>query len=187
MSTPLVTFVIPTIGRETLSRSIQSLHNLTNPNWHAIVVFDKIEPTIQSTDKVTVLKYSGTSQGCGGAQRNLGIESATTELVAFLDDDDTITPDYVDALIAEAKDNDIVIFHMLYSTGCLLPSDKAIFWGNVGISFSIKRSIFPNIKFREEGRSVDFYLLESARVAGLKIVISDKITYLVRPEKKEKM
>ena len=38
----MITFIIPTIGRQTLPRTIQSLKNLQNSNWKAIVIFDAI-------------------------------------------------------------------------------------------------------------------------------------------------
>ena len=47
---PLITFIIPTIGRHTLSKTLDSLINQTNPNWKAIVIFDGITSTIQNTD-----------------------------------------------------------------------------------------------------------------------------------------
>lgn len=42
----IVTFIIPTIGRDTLSKTIDSLINQTNPNWKAIIVFDGIPSNI---------------------------------------------------------------------------------------------------------------------------------------------
>jgi hypothetical protein len=47
---PLVTFIIPTLGRTTLARTIISLQNQQNSNWEAIVVFDGIAPTKMPVD-----------------------------------------------------------------------------------------------------------------------------------------
>ena len=47
-----ITFIIPTIGRPTLSKSIESLINQTNKNWEAIIIFDGIKPNIEVTLKV---------------------------------------------------------------------------------------------------------------------------------------
>jgi glycosyltransferase involved in cell wall biosynthesis len=51
MELPLLTFIIPTIGRPTLKRTINSLQQLTNKNWNAIVIFDGISPNLQIKDE----------------------------------------------------------------------------------------------------------------------------------------
>ena len=38
-----ITFIIPTIGRDTLSNTIKSLEEQTNQNWNAIIIFDGIK------------------------------------------------------------------------------------------------------------------------------------------------
>lgn len=45
-----ITFIIPTIGRETLGLSISSLLKQDTQNWKAIIVFDGIEPNIKCID-----------------------------------------------------------------------------------------------------------------------------------------
>ena len=41
----IITFIIPTIGRETLNHSINSIINQTNKNWKCIIVFDGVKTT----------------------------------------------------------------------------------------------------------------------------------------------
>ena len=36
----IITFIIPSIGKESLKYSIESLTNQTSQNWKAIIVFD---------------------------------------------------------------------------------------------------------------------------------------------------
>lgn len=38
-----ITFIIPSINRETLSRTIDSLFKQSNPNWKAIIIFDGVK------------------------------------------------------------------------------------------------------------------------------------------------
>ena len=45
-----ITFIIPTIGRKTLIKSIKSLQNQTNQNWNAIIIFDGIKSNININD-----------------------------------------------------------------------------------------------------------------------------------------
>ena len=37
-----ITFIIPSVNRPTLERSINSLVSQTNPNWECIVVYDGV-------------------------------------------------------------------------------------------------------------------------------------------------
>ena len=42
MST-FITFIIPTIGRDSLKNSVNSLLNLKDNNWNALIIFDGIK------------------------------------------------------------------------------------------------------------------------------------------------
>jgi glycosyltransferase involved in cell wall biosynthesis len=55
----MLTFIIPTIGRDTLHRTIESLEKQANNNWNAIVIFDGCNPTIETkNDKIKIsLRY----------------------------------------------------------------------------------------------------------------------------------
>ena len=84
---PLITFIIPTIGRSTLSNTLESLINQTNPNWKAIVIFDGVSSTIKNTDRrISVIESSklGKTYNSAGVVRNYGITLADTEWVAFV-------------------------------------------------------------------------------------------------------
>ena len=39
----IITFIIPTIGRLSLNDTINSLINLENKNWKALIIFDGIK------------------------------------------------------------------------------------------------------------------------------------------------
>ena len=41
-----ITFIIPTIGRETLEQSLDSLLTLKEINWNAVVLFDGVKNNI---------------------------------------------------------------------------------------------------------------------------------------------
>ena len=44
----MITFIIPTIGRNTLTRTVISLLQQTNKNWKAIIIFDGIKSNIDN-------------------------------------------------------------------------------------------------------------------------------------------
>ena len=115
-----ITFIIPTIGRLTLEKTIECLLNQTCCEWKAIVIFDGIDPTISSSaydSRIQIIKKPKTHKAVcyGGDVRNYGIQFATTEWVAFVDDDDGIKPTYVETFLSEiaSYDNDLIIFRMV--------------------------------------------------------------------------
>jgi len=95
-ATTRVSVVIPTIGRSELARALASARaQIGSVEVETIVVVDQPEshaisgPALDLADRVI---YTGTRAG-GSAARNLGVQAATGEFVAFLDDDDEWMPE----------------------------------------------------------------------------------------------
>jgi hypothetical protein len=186
-----ITFIIPTIGRETLKYTVKSLQNLNVQNWKAIILFDGVKPTLEIEDnrfKIVTLKKIGKLNYAGNV-RNQGIKMADTKWIGFVDDDDTLLPNYLDIFkdIVDKSDPDVIIFRMLNSDGRILPpqKDTDFYINNVGISFCLqkKHMIENNIWFTPSSGE-DFDLLNKLRNANKKIIISKDIAYIVRPIKK---
>ena len=51
----IITFIIPTIGRISLNETVNSLYNLENKNWKAIIIFDGIKNTFQFNDERLIM------------------------------------------------------------------------------------------------------------------------------------
>ncbi|MBV8348004.1 MAG: glycosyltransferase family 2 protein [Mycolicibacterium sp.] len=85
--TPTVSAVIPTIGRPSLGRAVQSVLDQTRPVAEVIVVADTDGPVPLPPDsRITLLRTAFCS---GPAQcRQLGIDAARGSVIALLDDDD---------------------------------------------------------------------------------------------------
>ena len=185
-----ITFIIPSIGRDTLSRTLESLIAQTQPDWNAIVVFDGISPTIGTPDpRISFMEIS--KKGNAGFVRNEGIKVATTEWIGFVDDDDVLTPDYVECFNREKRGADVIIFRMKNPDGTKLPvpGDTDFKFGEVGISFCYKRNIainrkllFENVRGIIPGLCEDAGLLERLRNNMYNIKISQNMTYVVRPD-----
>jgi glycosyltransferase involved in cell wall biosynthesis len=179
-----VTFIIPTIGRETLSLTLQSLKNQTITNWKAIVIFDGIEPNISETDpRITIIKTPiklGQGYNSAGLVRNYGIKFVNTEWVAFVDDDDSITPNYIESFLSELwLDPDVIIFRMtLDDRVCPSIDSTNFFIKNVGISFAVKTELVSKFIFIPSIEE-DFEFLDKVRLKKYKIVLSPYITYTV--------
>jgi hypothetical protein len=190
MDDPYITFIIPTIGRKTLTNSINSLIKQTIQNWNALIIFDGVKNIFTIEDdriKIIEIEKNGLSdkKNCAGLVRNIGVKntSINSKWIGFLDDDDTISPNYIDNLIKEEQLNnpEIVIFRMAYENGYILPNkyDKNIIRNKVGISFCLKTSIAKNIYF-ENNPYEDYMYLKKLEIQKYKIIISEKVTYFVR-------
>ena len=185
----MITFIIPTIGRPTLIKAIESIENQTNDNWKAIVVFDGIEPTISiSNPKISVIKTETAGVGGNGAAnvRNYGIKHAESEWIGFLDDDDTIANDYVETLNNELTAYpfvDVIIFRMhrpIHQPVILPQLETSDFHPNeVGISFAFKKKIFDEGITMTPSSGEDFTYLSTMRDKKYCIMISPFVKYFV--------
>jgi glycosyltransferase involved in cell wall biosynthesis len=182
-----ITFIIPTIGRSTLVRTLLSLRDLKIQEWKAIVIFDGIEPTLTVHDKrITIISIPKTGKlNHAGHVRNHGIKLADTTWIGFVDDDDTLTPNYLNEFqdSVMTKNPDVILFRMKNPDGTILPPENInkIEFCKVGISFCLKRSIMinDNIWFGMS-QFEDFELLLSMENNGKNIYISDKVCYIIR-------
>ncbi len=117
MNSPKVSIVIPTYNRtEYLKKAIQSALNQTYQEIEVIVVDDnKNKPDIREWVETLMKEYpqvvyvQNDKNLGGGKNRNRGIEVATGEMIAFLDDDDFFEPEKIqmqmDCYQSHANDN----------------------------------------------------------------------------------
>jgi len=186
----MITFIIPTTGKDTLKNSIESLENQTNNDWKAIIIFDGLKPNIEiNNPKITVLDIEKKGVGGNGAGnvRNHGMSHVDSEWIAFLDDDDTVAPDYVETFYKEIKEYpyvDVVIFR-LYRYNWephiipFLETTDTFHANEVGISFALKTEIFKSgLKF-EPSSGEDFMYLSTMKDNGKRIMISPYTKYFV--------
>ena len=134
-----VTFVIPAYNAEhTIGRCLGSLGQQTVARWAALVVDDgstdstkQIVSAMAACDK-RIQSLSQPNLGVSAA-RNRGIAAAATDLVVFLDADDTIHPDYLKRMMATLAAN---------------PQAGAVCCGSLRLSSSgrwIERSAAPRL------------------------------------------
>ena len=183
----MITFIIPSISRDTLINSIQSIQNQTNENWKLIVIFDGVKSTLDfQDDKIKVFEIEKTGEGTNNAGnvRNYGMQYVDTEWIAFLDDDDTISNDYIQHFIDEQTlfpSMDVLIFRML-NYHCILPSNYTddFYINSVGISFCMKKKIFDEGNLFVPSNKEDFNMLDKIRSNHYHMNISPYLTYFVR-------
>lgn len=181
-----VSFIIPTLGRESLNRTLQSLVDQTDPYWQALVIADSVPnwclPQIDNRIYGMNLTRKEGNANCAGLVRDHGITNACGEWLGFVDDDDSLEPDYVKWLREESVGQDVVVFGMRCGpAGQVLPPGKELVCGYVGISFAV-RSQFRREKgiwFSNYGAE-DYQFLDNARRLGARIKVSDRVAYRVR-------
>lgn len=187
MEKALITFIIPTIGRQTLERTLKCLINQTRDNWKAIVIFDGIDVNLPIIDKrISAIKINKSGEktnihNMAGNVRNFGIKEVGTEWIGFVDDDDAISHKYVERLEEEISlnsDAKCIIFRMLDKMK-ILPqiNDNNFYKCKVGISFVIRKDL--NETF-QQSMFEDYELLNKLRNNKLKIIISPYVNYFVR-------
>jgi glycosyltransferase involved in cell wall biosynthesis len=191
------TFIIPTLGRPTLQRTLQSLRSQTDPDWTAIVLADQVKgfslPVKDS--RITAIKFcekvgqSDNGHHHSGFVRNFGVGLNTSLWCAFVDDDDRLDPRYLELLKGESASFDLVIFRMRYSPmredGVkILPRSNRLQdlgAGEVGISFAVRRE-FQQRKdmWFESEEFEDWRFIERCLKSGASCKISDAVLYYVR-------
>jgi glycosyltransferase involved in cell wall biosynthesis len=85
--TPVVSAVIPTLGRPSLGRAVHSVLDQTRPVAEVIVVADTDAPVRLPPDDRIMLLRAGVGNGPARC-RQLGIDAARGSVIALLDDDD---------------------------------------------------------------------------------------------------
>lgn len=188
----IVTFVIPSIGRESIKKTISSLLAQTECQWEAVIIFDGHNPSpdwIPSDSRLRIYTIPKTGERSqAGILRNFGMTKARSRWIAFVDDDDVLASDYISRLLEEIRlDSDLeaVVFRMsaMYlEKFYILPEkeDRALRKYQVGISFAICRHLFEAGFWFQPSRTEDFDLLKKLDDAKKKMVISPHVTYYVK-------
>jgi glycosyltransferase involved in cell wall biosynthesis len=185
----VVTFIIPSVGRSTLGRTLASLQAQDIPRWRAVVIFDGVSPVCPENafgDSRIVFTWTPKigSGNHGARVRNVAFEKGLTwgDWVAFVDDDDTVTPDYINRLLLERSRDEaleVVIFRMLRGKRIIpRPGRNRIVRNDVGISFAVRTSVLERFRFKPSCTE-DFAFLHEMEDAGLKMKISEYVTYHV--------
>jgi glycosyltransferase involved in cell wall biosynthesis len=208
-----VTFIIPSQGRSTLTRTFSSLQNQTRPSWLAIVVFDGILSDSLYLNKTSGLPVfiktisheiladgrfcfqhlptSGRLSNCAGEIRNFGMEFVKTQWIGFVDDDDTLIPEYIERLLNHAKEYpsaQLVLFRMCNyfaekKITRVIPalSAESIILNDAGISFAFRRRLFHDLRYKlVASNAEDFLFLDRLYNDHIPILLSEWCTYKVR-------
>lgn len=93
VTSPKVSVIIPTYNRAAyIGETIESIQNQTYTNWEMIIIDDgsddDTEELIEKINDNRIRFYKAGRIGIRSTIKNIGLEKATGELIAFLDSDD---------------------------------------------------------------------------------------------------
>ena len=184
---PIITFIIPSLNRPTISKSVESLLNQTNPNWECIIVYDGVDGISFEDNRITTIKIEKIgltneySHGQSGLVRNKGIQMVNTEWIGFLDDDDTLHKDYVKTLTEKYLSYDFVVWRMKNINGLVIPklNKNILVLNNVGISFCYKNKL-KDILFDSNVVGEDFYFVDKLQKITTNFIITPEVYYNIR-------
>ena len=154
-----IDYIIPTLYRPTLSRTIAS---------------------IQSEGREHNLFICGTQKSAGENRNECLKQVKTSDWVVFVDDDDYLKNGHKKVL-SESQDCDVVILRMKQGEN-IIPryENRVIESGNVGINFALKTEFYLKHKFLfdNQGHEEDWRFLTKVLTKTKKIKVTDNIYYI---------
>lgn len=159
-----VSFIIPTIGRSSLKRTLASIGE-------------------QPGDQVIVVKDIPPSRMWGNPQRNKAMEMATCDYLSFMDDDDTFAPgarEIIERAIDENPQANPILFKIKYPDGRIIWKQKKVIPGNI----STQMILVPNKKEMlyhwQDGRNMaDFIFVDNWKWPKEQIIWREEIIALM--------
>ena len=107
-----LSIVVPSIGRDSLPRLLNSIHDDNSLLEHEILIIGAstmIQKYYYLAKKYTCVKFLTQEDGKVSKSRNMGVENARFSLISFIDDDDIWLPDRALSLSNKLKENPNVI------------------------------------------------------------------------------
>ena len=192
--------VIPTIGRTSLLRAIESVTHQSHQPDRIFIVDDSLSQNIEISGFDVEILRTGGARGPSFA-RNIGVSRATSNWIAFLDDDDYWSQKHLATLLefAESKNLDVAISSA--NVGGLLRPTK-LFKGDVDPlralygwprwrrttfyipmpGMLIKRNVFDKVQFNNFMRErEDLWLVSEIYREKFKIQQCSNPTLIVQP------
>lgn len=205
----MINIIIPSINRNTLKYTIDSLLKQTNSDWECWVGFDGFEKgeidekTLINDERVHYLYFPSQNNvnkhsEKPGLVRNLIIESISNNRpwIGFVDDDDMLEKHYVELVKFEIENRqfDSCVFRMRSDIGntkitpsflnMTMSKNYQIEENDIGISFIVNKKYITenNIKFSDK-KIEQYHFLNDIKERGGKIYISNFLSYNVNGSK----
>ena len=183
-----VLFIMPSIGRDTINRAIDSLTNQTLDKWELCIVYDCIEkiPHIPKDSRIFTHNLSnktGKGKNSAGNVRNYALDKYAHKYrwIGFIDDDDSVHHKYVELLYKKYSEYDFILFRMEVPRVGIVPPlsiENEILCGKVGISFCNSNKLSDN-RF-EPFSTEDFKFLSKISKQTSNYIFTQEVGYFVK-------
>lgn len=115
---PLVSIVIPSYNHgKFIQKAIDSVINQTYQNWEAFIIdnnsTDETNKILNNYKDIRIKKLKIENDGVIAKSRNLGINAAKGDWIAFLDTDDWWTKDKLETCLNSIGENTDFVYHKL--------------------------------------------------------------------------
>jgi glycosyltransferase involved in cell wall biosynthesis len=194
VSGPILSLVVPTIGRPGLERALASVAAQPEADRVEVVVVADTHGREVAAPDLAAFRHAAFHRldarvACyGHPQRNLGIRVASAPWLAFLDDDDAWTEGALGAILAgiAGSPDRPLMFRMAYPDGTVLWRRRALAVGNVGTPMFVcprHPDLLGHWGLRYEG-DFDFFSTTLARYPEGRdaLVWRPEVVCAIRPE-----
>jgi glycosyltransferase involved in cell wall biosynthesis len=170
-----VSIITATYNRPALlAEAIDSVKSQTYGNWEQIVVSDGPDPRVdalvaQSGDERVRALHTSRFPVMGNYQRNVGLTHATGEYVLYVDDDNIIYPQCLEAMVGGFSDPSVgfVVCPIRYGTGIMHPLPDFRHNGIDLLNFMVRRDLVIRARGQNSRYSADFHLISKiARISN---------------------
>lgn len=127
---PLISIIVPVYNAEkTLKRCIDSIINQTYTNWELLLIDDGGKDNSGSIcneyAKKNCIRVFHKQNGGVSSARNLGLDNAKGDWIAFCDSDDYVNPNWLEIYVSLISTNSVVDMACqgMIKTGLCMPSD----------------------------------------------------------------
>ncbi len=161
-----ISFIVPTVGRESLKSTLASIDA-----WPG--------------DEVLAIQHNPPSGYYGYAERQEGTDRAKCDYLAYLDDDDRYVPGHreiMDQATRENPNNYPILFKMQYPSGRVLPKVPDMYCGNVGTPMILVPNIKEKLSKWKPERIHDFRFIDNWKWPRRQIIWRPEIIALLGHE-----
>ena len=174
-----ILFIIPSICRPSAQRAIDSLYAQTDDRWEGVVVFNECLTNLKLGEKVKSLVFDGKS-AAGARNYALDLYELDYTRIGYLDDDDSLSPNYVKLIYEKYQNADVVQFRSQtmrkvrhHRPGKIFPT-KA---NPATIAFTYKSEKGLGIRWGERKKhDQSFY----KKLNELDVVVANEVGYYIR-------
>lgn len=175
MNEPIFTFVVPTLNRPSLGYAVESILNQKRQNWDLIICGDGVTPPSFNDPRIKTISIPKAN---ATKAREAALRFVRTPWCVLVDDDDWVTPDYLNHFERFVDTSDVIISQMM-NYGVAIPDGHFIQHERVGISFAVRTAVWRQNPMLDPPTE-DYYFLSDLENKKYKIAYTDYCGYYVR-------